>query len=84
MPDLMAQLLYKPGTVTAVSGKVLRHAVYSWKGGERICIAHFTRDLIHNRLGLPRPDWVKIHKYIDMMEEDFVHRQNLRVTVEEF
>ena len=40
--------------------------------------------VIHNRLGLPRPDWVKIHKYIDMMEEGFVHRQNLRVTVEEF
>ena len=84
LPDLMAKLLYKPGTVTAISGKVLRHAVYSWEGGERICIAHFTRDLIHNRLGLPRPNWVQIHKYLDMMEEGFVHRQNWRITIEEF
>jgi hypothetical protein len=42
------------------------------------------RDLIHNRLNLLRPNWVQIHKYLDMMEEGFVHRQNWRVTIEEF
>ena len=80
----MARLEYKPGMVTAVTGKVLRHVVYNWKGGERICIAHFTRDLIHDRLNLPRPNWVQINKYWDMMEEGFVRRQNWRINFEEF
>jgi len=76
LPDVEAKLSYKPGTVVAISGKVLRHGVKDWDGGERICFAHFIRDAVHNRLKLPRPDWVSMKKYTAMMEGGFVQRQH--------
>ena len=36
--DLGLRLSYLPGTVVGIAGKVLRHAVKSWDGGERICL----------------------------------------------
>lgn len=77
LPDIDTKLLYKPGTVIAICGKVLRHAVYNWDTGDRLCIAHFIRDLIHDRLGLPRPQWVTNKKYLEMMDTGFVARQKL-------
>lgn len=74
LPDVKARLTYEPCTVVAISGKVLRHGVDSWVGGERICIAHFIRDNVHNRLKLPRPDWVKNTLYLDLMDDGFVDR----------
>jgi len=37
------------------SGKALSHSVSEWSGGERVVIAHYAKDGIHNRLGLSRP-----------------------------
>jgi hypothetical protein len=75
--DIKTELMYKPGTVVAICGKVLLHEVKSWEGGERICIAHFIRDAVHSRLGLPRPDWVTRKRYVDMMHSDFRVRHKL-------
>ena len=76
LPDIATSLSYDPGTVTAICGKVLRHGVPEWNEGEdRLCIAHFMRDGVHNWLGLPRPDWVKAKPYLDMMEIEFLKRQ---------
>ena len=75
LPDLEAKLSYKPCTVIAISGKVLRHGVKDWEGGERICVAHFIRDAVHNRLQLPRPGWVNMADYRSMMAEPFLERQ---------
>ena len=62
--DLGMALSYHPGTAIAILGKVLRHGVKMWDGGERICQAQFVKDAIHNRQCLPRPDWVSYNDYI--------------------
>lgn len=79
LPDVKARLLYNPCTVVAVCGKVLRHGVESWEGGERLCFAHFIRDAVHDRLQLPRPEWVTIRAYMACMDEGFTYRQRLSV-----
>ena len=65
--DVQARLSYNPGTVVLVCGRVLRHEVPTWEGGEHICIAHYMCDNVHERLGLKRPDWVAIDSYRAMM-----------------
>ena len=76
LQDVNARLAYNPGTVVALCGKVLRHGVERWIGGERVCIAHFVRDAVHQRLKLPCPGWVDNNRYIALMNRAFVNRQN--------
>jgi hypothetical protein len=76
LQDVNAHLAYNPGTVIALCGKVLRHGVEKWVGGERICIAHFIRDAVHERFNLPSPGWVNSRRYVTMMNPAFVNRQN--------
>ena len=64
--DLGLKLSYPPGTGVAVAGKVLRHGVKGWEGGERICQARFMKDAVHDRLGQPRPNWVCHEDYINL------------------
>jgi hypothetical protein len=75
LEDVKVKLHYAPGTVVAVYGKVLNHAVPDWEGGERLCVAHFTRDNVHERLGVARPDWVRNEGYIKCMDGAFLARQ---------
>ncbi|KAG1866102.1 hypothetical protein F4604DRAFT_1905032 [Suillus subluteus] len=49
--DLQAELDYSPGTMVYVSGRVLEHSVGPWLNGERLVIAHFMKDAIHERVG---------------------------------
>jgi hypothetical protein len=56
--ELGLKLQYLPGTGIAIAGRVLRHGVGDWSGGERICQAMFIKDSVHDRLGQPRPSWV--------------------------
>ena len=74
--DVQAKLSYKPGTLVLLCGRVLKHQVATWKEGERICMAHFMRDNVHDRLEIPRPGWVRMESYRDMMSPGFIHRQN--------
>ena len=67
LPDLGTSLSYGPGTLVAVSGKVLLHGVKWWEGGERVCIAHFIKDAVHARLGLERPQWRRQQTYLQML-----------------
>jgi hypothetical protein len=55
LDDLEGQFAYSPGTSILFSGKGLSHSVPEWSGGERMVIAHYTKDMIHDRLGLARP-----------------------------
>lgn len=64
--DLGLRLPYPPGTAVAIAGKVLRHGVKTWDGGERICQAWFMKDAVHDRLGQQRPDWVCHQVYMDL------------------
>jgi hypothetical protein len=47
-----------------VTGRVLCHGVSSWSGGERICLAHFMKDVVLDRLGQPRPGWMKLDDFL--------------------
>jgi hypothetical protein len=76
LQDVNAHLAYNPGTVVALCGKVLRHGVQTWIGGERICVAHFIRDAVQERLNLRCPDWVNNSRYIALMNKSFVNRQS--------
>ena len=77
--DLGARFHYTPGNVVALCGKVLLHEVKSWQGGERLCIAHYMRDNVHNRLGVPRPGWPTMDKkYWLLMKEKFRMRHTLQ------
>lgn len=55
LADLQAELDYSPGTMVYVSGRVLEHSVGPWLNGERLVIAHFMKDAVHERVGVPRP-----------------------------
>lgn len=62
--ELGAEFLYLPATMLALSGKALSHRVKSWGGGERICLAHFMKDGVHNQLHQPRPAWPLLDDYL--------------------
>ncbi|KII83157.1 hypothetical protein PLICRDRAFT_119745, partial [Plicaturopsis crispa FD-325 SS-3] len=75
LADLGANLAYQPGTVVGLCGKLLRHEVADWKGGERVCYAHFMRDAVHSRLGVRRAKWVEENIYHKLMSTEFLARQ---------
>ncbi|KAG2109049.1 uncharacterized protein F5147DRAFT_652614 [Suillus discolor] len=55
LPDVGAELQYDPGSMVYICGKVLEHGVPRWRDGERIIIAHFVKDKVHDRQSIPRP-----------------------------
>lgn len=74
VPDLNAKFVYNPGTVIAISGKVLRHSIEEWDGGERLCLAHFMRNNVHNRLNVMQTQWPRFQDYTGCMSSGFLHR----------
>jgi hypothetical protein len=74
VPDLGACFLYKPGTVVAICGRVFRHSVNSWVGGERICYAHYMRNNVLNRQGIQNSSWVEEKVYRDWMSPQYLRR----------
>lgn len=72
--ELKLSFLYLPGTMAAICGKVFLHEIVDgeggkgWDGGERICVAHYMKDKVHNRLGLPRPTWPMRERYTSLVE----------------
>lgn len=78
--DVGADFAYAPGTLVALSGRVLRHSILDWDKkkspkGERLCFAHFIRDSVHDRLGVKRPDWVTNGPYLQLLNPQFCSRQ---------
>jgi hypothetical protein len=75
--DLGATFNYPPGTIILVCGRLLLHQVPPWGDGERICLAHYMRDNVHDRLSIIRADWVSFSSYTKgLMSEGFYSRQN--------
>jgi hypothetical protein len=64
LPDLGLQLEYLPGTVVALNGRILRHEVVEWKGGDRVCYAHWVRPTVLSALSAKVPSWVTQSEYI--------------------
>ncbi|KAI6114442.1 hypothetical protein F5141DRAFT_1213631 [Pisolithus sp. B1] len=42
-----------------LAGKLLHHSVPKWEKGERIALAHYMKDAVHNRFGLARPSFTQ-------------------------
>ena len=61
--ELGLSLCYSPGTLVSLCGKIFFHEVPQWTG-ERICVAHFIKDKVHERLHLKRPEWPKMSDYL--------------------
>jgi hypothetical protein len=74
VPDVGARFKYKPGTAIAICGKVLRHSVTGWDGGERICYAHYMRNNVHNRLKVEQSTWTRYANYTDCMSPKYLQR----------
>lgn len=55
LDDFKAVFAYQLGTSVLFPGKVLAHSVPEWSQGERLVIAHYAKDNIHDRLGVARP-----------------------------
>ena len=58
LDELHAKFAYQPGTSVLFSGKALFHGVSAWpesKTVERMVMAHYSKDAIHDRLGVARP-----------------------------
>ncbi|KAG1901607.1 uncharacterized protein F5891DRAFT_901865, partial [Suillus fuscotomentosus] len=51
--DLGAELVYQAGTMVFICGRVLEHGVPFWGDSERVVIAHFMKDKVHERLSVP-------------------------------
>jgi hypothetical protein len=68
LPDIGLRLRYLPSTVVGICGRVLRHEVPGWLGGERICCAYFIKDDVHGRVGLQRPCWPYLTDYLTLID----------------
>ena len=64
--ELGLSLSYSPGTLVSLCGKVFLHEVRQWEG-ERICVAHFIKDSVHDRLQCPRPEWPALSNYLSCL-----------------
>lgn len=54
---------YSPGTVVALCGSILTHEVPTWSEGERLCIAHFSKFKVLNKLGYHMREFVNLDNY---------------------
>ena len=58
LPDLKLCMKYLPGTAIALNGRILRHEVIDWEGGDRVCYAHWVRHSLLHALSIDFPSWV--------------------------
>jgi hypothetical protein len=75
LSDLGAELQYNPGTAVAVTGRLFRHGVATWEGGERICYAHYMRNNVLERLEIQNSSWVDEDIYRDWMSPNYLKRR---------
>lgn len=62
LPGIGLKLQYNSGTVMGFGGKVLRHGVPECRG-ERVCLAYYMRDKVHERMEVEAAQWMKIQYY---------------------
>ena len=62
LPGLGLTFQYNPGTVVGLCGKLLKHAVPEVVGN-RVCLAYYMRDKVHERIGVSAPGWMTLDKY---------------------
>lgn len=69
--ELDAEFLYNPGTLVGLCGKVFKHGVEDWAGGDRICYAHFIRDDVQAKQGCQIAPWVNMSDFKKHMSPYF-------------
>ena len=71
--DLGATFSYKPGTLVALCGRTFRHQCMDYVGDDRICVAHYMRYDVMDRLNISAkdPDWVLVKPLLDLCNEKF-------------
>lgn len=69
LPSIGVRCAYSSGTVMAFSGKVLQHGVPECDG-ERVCLAYYMRDNVHERMGVEAAQWMKMNYYADIIRSD--------------
>ncbi|KAG2051655.1 hypothetical protein BDR06DRAFT_853854, partial [Suillus hirtellus] len=47
IPDLGTKLVYEAGAMVFICGQVLEHGIPFWGDRERVVIAHFMKDKVH-------------------------------------
>lgn len=62
LPGIGLTFDYRPGSVVALGGKLLKHEVPEVEGN-RVCLAYYMRDKVHERLQIPAPGWMSLDKY---------------------
>jgi hypothetical protein len=62
LPGIGVTLKYPAGTLVALCGKLLQHEVLEVVGN-RVCLAHYMRDNVHERLNIPAPGWMTLSTY---------------------
>jgi hypothetical protein len=62
LKNLGLELQYNSGTMVALLGKLVRHGTTEVEGN-RICIAQYMRDNVHEHLGIKSPGWMHIDMY---------------------
>jgi hypothetical protein len=63
-PGLGLTIDYPPGSLVALCGKIIQHAVPEVTGS-RVCIAHYMKDNVHQRLQVPAAGWMTLDTLID-------------------
>jgi hypothetical protein len=63
IPQLRFKFRYLPGTAVSLCGRKLAHSVQNWESGERICVAHFMKDNVHEILQVPISPFPKYSTY---------------------
>lgn len=58
LPSIRLKLAYGPGSVIAMGGKVIRHGVSDCQG-DRVCLAYYMRDTVHERMETEAAQWMK-------------------------
>jgi hypothetical protein len=74
VPDVASVFEYNPGTAVMLVGRALAHSVpRTWKG-LRICLAHYMKDKVHDKVKVPRPPLVNMETYNGLKAPGYLHR----------
>jgi hypothetical protein len=52
LPELGLRIRLEPGDILAIRGRIFRHYLEDWTGGQRICIPHYTHSSIWRLAGM--------------------------------
>jgi len=64
--ELGADICFPPGSLIMLLSKMFQHSA-DWTIGERICVAHFMKDQVHDRVGVASPRLPRLGEYLSLV-----------------